>query len=100
MPTSAVFEKAAVDVKKLTKQPADDERLKLYGLFKIAHNTSFASAKQPGAFDFQAKYKYNAWKKMVDEGVTSTQAQQQYVKFVEELKPKYGFDPNKKPEGS
>ncbi|MCJ1400894.1 hypothetical protein MMC11_004105 [Xylographa trunciseda] len=96
----AAFEKAAVDVKKLTKQPTDEERLKLYGLFKIANDTPIASAKPPGAWDFAGKYKYNAWKKMVDEGVTSAQAQQQYVKFVGELKPKYGFDPNKKPEGS
>ncbi|MCJ1478574.1 hypothetical protein MMC13_007255 [Lambiella insularis] len=89
MSSSAAFEKAAVDVKKFSKEPSSDEQLKLYALFKIAHKTNFAEAKAPGTFDMKGKYKYNAWKKMVDEGVTPVQAQQQYVKFVKDLEPKY-----------
>ncbi|MCJ1393353.1 hypothetical protein MMC18_006226 [Xylographa bjoerkii] len=97
MPTSAAFQKAASDVTKFEAEPPGEDRLKvryhpncqLYALFKIAHGTSFADAKKPGTFDLQGKYKYNAWKEMADKGVTPTQAQQQYVKFVDELRPKY-----------
>ena len=32
--SQAEFDKAAEEVKNLTKKPADDELLKLYGLFK------------------------------------------------------------------
>lgn len=32
--SQAEFDKAAADVKSLTKKPSDDELLKLYGLFK------------------------------------------------------------------
>lgn len=46
----------------------------------------------------QGKAKYNAWGKVVDEGVTPDAAQEKYVKLVEELKEKYGYDENKVPE--
>lgn len=49
-------------------------------------------------FDLKAKYKYQAWQKLVDDGVTPEEAQERYVKKVEELKGKYGFDENKVPE--
>ena len=39
----------------------------------------------------QAKYKYNAWKKAVDEGTTPVTAQKQYVELIEKLKGQYGF---------
>jgi diazepam-binding inhibitor (GABA receptor modulating acyl-CoA-binding protein) len=32
--SQAEFDKAAADVKNLSKKPSDDELLKLYGLFK------------------------------------------------------------------
>jgi len=89
MSTSAAFQKAASDVTKFQVEPPGEDRLKLYALFKIANGTSIADAKKPGTFDLQGKYKYNAWKEMADKGVTSAQAEQQYVKFVDELRPKY-----------
>ena len=36
---------------------------------------------------------------MVDSGLAPEDAQKQYVEFVEELKPKYAYDPKKTPEG-
>ena len=39
----------------------------------------------------QGKYKYNAWKKSVDEGTTPVDAQKQYVGLIHEFKGKYGF---------
>lgn len=40
----------------------------------------------------QGKYKYNAWKKIVDEKVTPEKAQTKYVDLVEKLKKAYGFE--------
>ena len=39
----------------------------------------------------QGKYKYNAWKKAVDEGTKPEAAQKQYVEMIEKLKGQYGF---------
>lgn len=89
--------------------------LSLSALYKIGTGEDFSKATAPGTFDFKAssplltptkkantfqqgKAKYNAWKKVVDEGVTPDAAQEQYVKLVEELKEKYGYDENKEPE--
>lgn len=49
-------------------------------------------------FDLKGKAKRKAWQKLVDEGVTSQQAEERYVALVEGLKGKYGFDETKKPE--
>ena len=46
----------------------------------------------------QGKAKYNAWKKVAEEGTTAELAQERYIAKVEELKGKYGFDANKAPE--
>lgn len=40
----------------------------------------------------QEKYKFNAWKKLVDDKVTPEDAQKQYVELVEKLKGIYGFE--------
>ncbi|KAM0431902.1 hypothetical protein ACHAPT_005155 [Fusarium lateritium] len=78
-PQSDAFKKAIEDSKKLTSKPGPDELLDLYALYK-------------------GKAKYNSWKKVAEEGVTPEQAQEKYVKLVEELKEKYGYDENKVPE--
>jgi diazepam-binding inhibitor (GABA receptor modulating acyl-CoA-binding protein) len=86
-------------------------------LYKVGTGEDFSKAAAPGTFDFKAssptpppqhrqkantllqgKAKYNAWKKVVDDSVTPDAAQEQYVKLVEELKEKYGYDENKVPE--
>jgi diazepam-binding inhibitor (GABA receptor modulator, acyl-CoA-binding protein) len=43
----------------------------------------------------QGKYKRNAWKKLVDEGLTPEDAQKKYVDLVEQLKKDCGYDPEK-----
>lgn len=40
----------------------------------------------------QGKAKIDAWEKIVDEGVTTEQAQETYAVLVDDLKVKYGFD--------
>ncbi|GKZ19793.1 hypothetical protein AbraIFM66951_010790 [Aspergillus brasiliensis] len=87
----SAFETAATEVKNLKSKPSDEEMLQLYALYKVATQSNFAEAPKPSAFDFAGKYKYNAWKKLLDEGVTPEQAQERYIAFVEELKTKYGY---------
>ncbi|KAI5865156.1 acyl-CoA-binding protein [Durotheca rogersii] len=95
---SPAFVKAQEDSKKLTSKPTNDELLDLYALFKVGNGEDFSKAEKPGLFDLKGKYKYQAWQKLVDEGLSAEAAQERYVKKVEELKEKYGFDANKQPE--
>ncbi|OTB06526.1 hypothetical protein M426DRAFT_318928 [Hypoxylon sp. CI-4A] len=95
---SPAFSKAQEDSKKLTSKPGNDDLLELYGLFKVGNGEDFSKAEKPGMFDLKSKYKYQAWQKLVDEGVTPEAAQERYVKKVEELKQSHGFDENKVPE--
>jgi diazepam-binding inhibitor (GABA receptor modulating acyl-CoA-binding protein) len=48
--------------------------------------------------DNQGKAKKRAWQKIVDEGVTPTEAEEKYVELVESLKSKYGYDAAQQPE--
>lgn len=44
------------------------------------------------SLDIQGKAKYNAWQKVADSGMKPEEAQQKYVKLVNSLKEKYGFE--------
>ncbi|KAL9600952.1 MAG: hypothetical protein Q9179_003035 [Wetmoreana sp. 5 TL-2023] len=66
-PKTPAFEKAVKDSRNLKAKPDNDELL-------------------------EGKAKYNAWSKVNDEGLTAQQAQEKYVKLVNSLKEKYGFD--------
>lgn len=48
--------------------------------------------------NLQAKYKYRAWKELVDEGISAETAQERYVVLVEKLKAELGYDAEKVPE--
>ncbi|KAL2059494.1 hypothetical protein ABVK25_000787 [Lepraria finkii] len=88
---SAPFQKAITDSKKLQAKPKDEELLQLYALFKTGTGEDFSKADKPGNFDFKGKYKYNAWKKVVDHKTTAEAAKKEYVDLVEKLKVDYGF---------
>ncbi|MCJ1457562.1 hypothetical protein MMC28_007930 [Mycoblastus sanguinarius] len=90
---SPTFKKAIEESRKLKAKPTNDELLELYALFKTGNGEKFEDATKPGAFDFQGKYKYNAWKKVIEEDETSgPDAQKKYVTLVNSLKGKYGFE--------
>lgn len=95
---SEAFKTAVVDSKKLTAKPSNDQLLELYGLFKVGCGEDFSTVTAPGAFDFKAKYKYRAWKELVDEGISAETAQERYVVLVEKLKAELGYDAEKVPE--
>ncbi|KAG0649162.1 Acyl-binding [Hyphodiscus hymeniophilus] len=92
------FETAVTDSKKLTSKPTNDDLLTLYGLYKVATGEDISKAEQPGTFDLKGKAKKKAWQKIVDEGITSDEAKERYVKLVEGMKEKYGYDADKVPE--
>ena len=59
---------------------------------------AFQSTSNPFFLSLQGKAKKNAWQKVVDEGITTEAAKEKYVKKIEELKGKYGYDAAKVPE--
>jgi acyl-CoA-binding protein len=77
------FDKAAADSKNLTKRPSDEDMLRMYALFKQA-TVGDASGDRPGAFDFVARAKYDAWAKL--RGTDKDKAMKSYVDLVERLK--------------
>ncbi|ODM16556.1 hypothetical protein SI65_08063 [Aspergillus cristatus] len=79
------FEYATQVVKMLTKEPAPEEKLDLYKYFKRANNETPA---QPSMFNFEAKYKYNAWKEISH--ISEQKALVLYIKQVDALISKYG----------
>ncbi|CAL8580737.1 MAG: hypothetical protein LQ349_001550 [Xanthoria aureola] len=92
-PKTPAFEKAVKDSRNLKAKPDNDELLELYSLFKQgSQDPPFAEAPKPGMFDLTGKAKYNAWKQVEDEGVSAKDAQEKYVKKVNALKEKYGFE--------
>lgn len=77
--------KAAEEVVELTKTPTNDDKLKLYSLYKqgaLGDNTT----EKPGMLDFVGKAKWNAWEEQ--KGKTPEDAQQEYIDFVKELQAK------------
>ncbi|KAF2824267.1 hypothetical protein CC86DRAFT_468434 [Ophiobolus disseminans] len=69
--------------------PSNDEQLNLYAHAKVAQGQDFSAAKKPGMFDLTGKAKYNKWKEVVDAGTSQKDADDQYVKFGEEILAKY-----------
>jgi len=83
--SQAEFDKAAEEVKNLSTKPADDQLLKLYGLFKQA-TVGDVNTARPGMMDFKGKAKWDAWESC--KGKDKATAQKEYVAFVQELKAK------------
>ncbi len=76
------FDSAVAAVKKLPEKPDNDTLLQLYALYKQSTEGDVQGEK-PGFFDFVGASKYEAWEKL--EGMSSEEAQSQYVKLVEAL---------------
>lgn len=76
------FESALAAAKKLKAKPDNDTLLELYSFFKQATEGD-VSGPRPGAFDFVARAKYDAWE--ARKGVRKDAAMRGYVKLVEHL---------------
>ena len=75
----AAAQKAA---KSLRDRPDNDTLLELYSYFKQASDGD-AAGERPGAFDFVARAKYDAW--AARKGMKRDVAMRGYVKLVEHL---------------
>jgi diazepam-binding inhibitor (GABA receptor modulating acyl-CoA-binding protein) len=77
------FEQAVANSKALNEKPDNDTLLKLYSLYK--QSTEGDAGEGPSnAFDFVAKFKYEAWSKLA--GTPKEAAMQQYIDLVNGLK--------------
>ncbi|BFZ01471.1 hypothetical protein BsWGS_04510 [Bradybaena similaris] len=79
----ANFETAANEVKKLKKEPSDNEKLIIYGLFKQA-KVGDCNTDRPGFMDFTGKAKWDAWNAL--KGKSKEDAMTEYISKVEQLK--------------
>jgi len=77
------FEAAQAAAKKLPAKPDNDTLLELYSYYKQGTEGDVAGDR-PGAFDFVARAKYDAW--AARKGMTKDVAMKGYVKLVEHLK--------------
>jgi diazepam-binding inhibitor (GABA receptor modulator, acyl-CoA-binding protein) len=76
------FEKATQDVKKASKDPGNDMKLRLYANFKQASEGD-VSGDKPGFTDFVGRAKYDAWAKL--KGMSQDDAMKAYVKLVDRV---------------
>jgi diazepam-binding inhibitor (GABA receptor modulator, acyl-CoA-binding protein) len=75
------FEAAKKGAFQLPNQPPES-LLKMYALYKQA-TSGDASGSRPGAFNFKARAKFDAWAEV--KGLSSEDAMTQYVDFVNSL---------------
>lgn len=76
------FELAQIEAKKLPSRPDDDTLLELYSWFKQATEGD-VSGTRPGAFEFVARAKYDAW--AARKGIKTDAAMKAYIKLVDHL---------------
>jgi len=76
-----LFLKATIDAKQLPSQD-NDTLLSLYAYFKQA-TVGDVNTEKPSFFNFKDTAKWSAWEKV--KGMTTIQAQGQYIKLVKDL---------------
>jgi diazepam-binding inhibitor (GABA receptor modulator, acyl-CoA-binding protein) len=77
------FEQAQADVKKLSDDPGNAAKLKLYALYKQA-SSGDNTEKKPGFGDMVGRAKWDAWNGV--KGKSTEEAMQDYIDYVGELK--------------
>lgn len=77
------FESAQAAAKGLRDKPDNDTLLELYSYFKQATEGDAGGAR-PGAFDFVARAKFDAW--VARKGMNKDVAMRGYIKLAEHLK--------------
>lgn len=83
---SQLFEQRAKQAAELPTKPDTDELLKLYALYKQA-TAGDNDKEKPGIFNMKDRYKWDAWEEQ--KGKSKEEAEEEYIKFVEELQSKY-----------
>lgn len=78
------FEAAQKRLQTLTKNPGNEAKLKLYGLFKQS-TVGSVNTKRPGFADFVGRAKWDAWNSLG--GLSQDEAKKKYVEYVNSLVP-------------
>merc|ERR1711962_238539 len=73
-------------LKKLSKEPSNDEKLQVYSLYKQC-TVGDCNTDKPGMLDMKGKAKWEAWNKL--KGMSQAGADAAYIKLVADLKTKY-----------
>lgn len=87
MSNSKEFLTAVEYVNRLKTRPNDDELLSLYGLYKQA-TVGNVNTNRPGLLNIKGRSKWDAWNSR--SGMTTNQAETQYVMTVNNLIKQYG----------
>ena len=77
------FEQAVAESKSLSQKPSTETLLKLYSLYKQATEGD-VNIDPPGAFDFVAKAKFEAWTSL--RGKSKDEAKKEYIDLIHKLK--------------
>ena len=77
------FATAQKELQSLAERPDNETLLELYSFYKQATEGD-VSGDKPGAFDFKARAKYDAWE--ARKGMKRDVAMKAYVRLVEHLK--------------
>ncbi|CAJ0608215.1 unnamed protein product [Cylicocyclus nassatus] len=87
--TGMNFDIAAEEMRRLKKEPTDEEKLKLYGLYKQAVHGDIPPEEdyEKPTEDKTAIAKYNAWAER--KGQTKEAARTEYVQLAEEMIRRY-----------
>lgn len=88
MENTLTFESAAVAVVNLIVSPSNEEKLKIYSLYKQATFGDINTV-APSFFDFAGSAKWKAWNEL--KGKTQDQSKIEYVDLVKTLIAKYGL---------
>ncbi|OAA47654.1 Acyl-CoA-binding protein, ACBP [Metarhizium rileyi] len=68
------------------ENPSNNQKLELYGLYKIGTGCDITKEPKPGMFNIEKKMKLGRWQDKVNEGLTVETAQEKYIEFVERVK--------------
>ena len=83
------FVKAAADVMNLKNEPAPEQMLDVYALYKQA-TIGDCNTECPSFWDVKGKSKWNAWN--AKKGISTELAKSAYINLVDKLKKTYGFE--------
>jgi len=84
MDLQSLFQDAVANSKTLAEKPDNETLLKLYALYKQATEGDTQESGPSNPFDFVAKFKHEAWAKLV--GTSKESAMQLYIDLVTQLK--------------
>ena len=77
------FEQTVQYVRNELKQATDENKARIYGLYKQAMVGDVNIERPTGILDFAGKAKWDAWKAC--EGITQEDARKQYCQYVRDL---------------